>query len=184
MSDRNKAFLSDNEPPPEHIVTKPLNSTATRCCTTDYYWRTNILFDHAVFKTDLLFKYRGTMGTFCSTSVSLVSQSLKAVLPELSSQVNDNVTTTLRITTRLSVEPRWDDKYDKYSFKIRMYMNYCMFETLGQKPLQNSQLLKYSNPPSIISLRFEEKRGENMLDIISQPSLFLLFSIKIKRVVH
>ena len=87
---------------------------------------THILFDHAVLKTDLFLKYNETMATLSSTNVNPVSQSLKAVLPELSSQVtnfhsdinghqntsmdflrynfcqiNDNVTTTLMITTRL-----------------------------------------------------------------------------------
>ena len=86
--------------------------------------RTHILFYRAVFNTELFLKYRETMGTFCSTSVNPVSQSLKAVLPELPIQVtnlhsdinghqktsmdflrskflqiNDNITTTLRITT-------------------------------------------------------------------------------------
>ena len=88
--------------------------------------RTHILFDHTVFKTELLFKYEETMGNFCSTSGNPVSQSLKAVLPQISSQVknlhsdingckntsmdfmrsnfcqiNADVTTTLRINTQL-----------------------------------------------------------------------------------
>ena len=50
---------------------------------------THILFDHAIFKTDLFLNYKETMGTFCSTSVTPVSQSLKAVLPELSSKVTN-----------------------------------------------------------------------------------------------
>ena len=87
--------------------------------------RTPILFDHAVFKTDLFFKCKENMGTFCITSVNSVSHSMKAVLPELSSQAtnlhydinghqntsmdflrsdsfqtNDNFTTTLRITMK------------------------------------------------------------------------------------
>ena len=49
--------------------------------------RTHILFDHEVFKTVLFLNYKETMGTICSTSVNPVSQSLKAVLPELSSQL-------------------------------------------------------------------------------------------------
>ena len=42
--------------------------------------RTHILFDDAVFKTDLFLKYKENMGNFCSISVNLVSQSLKDVL--------------------------------------------------------------------------------------------------------
>ena len=82
------------------------------------------LFYHAVFKTGLLLRCKKTVCTLCSTSVDPVSQSMKAVLTELSSQVtnlhsdingnqktsidflrssfrqiNDNVTTTLRIST-------------------------------------------------------------------------------------
>ena len=49
---------------------------------------THILFDHEVFKIELLFKCKETMSTFCSTSVNTVYQSLKTVLPELSSQIN------------------------------------------------------------------------------------------------
>ena len=51
--------------------------------------QTHILFDHAVFKTDLFLKYRETTGTFCSTSVNPVSQSLKSVMLEISSQVTN-----------------------------------------------------------------------------------------------
>ena len=36
--------------------------------------RIHILFDRAVFKTDLLLKYKETMGTFIITSVNIVSQ--------------------------------------------------------------------------------------------------------------
>ena len=46
--------------------------------------RTHILFDLEVFKTELFLKYKETMGTFFSTSVNPVSQSLQSVLPELS----------------------------------------------------------------------------------------------------
>ena len=45
--------------------------------------QTHILFDFEFFKTDLFLKYKENMGTFCSTSVNLVYQSLKAVLTEL-----------------------------------------------------------------------------------------------------
>ena len=48
--------------------------------------RTHILFDHEVFKTELFLKYKETLGTFCSTSVNIVSHSLKVVLMKLSSQ--------------------------------------------------------------------------------------------------
>ena len=83
---------------------------------------TRILFDHAVFKTDLFLKDKETIGTLFSTSVNQLFQSLKAVMSELSSQVtnlqygvngsqgtsldflrsnfrqiNDNVTTIIRI---------------------------------------------------------------------------------------
>ena len=85
--------------------------------------QTHISFDHAVFKTDSFLKYKETMVTFCSTSANPLSKLMKAILPELSSQVtslhsdnnchqkpciyflrsnfcqiNDNFTTTLRIT--------------------------------------------------------------------------------------
>ena len=50
---------------------------------------THILFDHAFFKADLFLKYRETKGTFYSTSVNPVSQSLKSVLTELSIQVTN-----------------------------------------------------------------------------------------------
>ena len=88
-------------------------------------FRAHILFYHAFFNTDLFLKYKETMSTFCNTRLNPVSQSLKDVLPELSSQVtnlhsdindnqntsmyflrsnfcqiNDNVTTTFRINTR------------------------------------------------------------------------------------
>ena len=46
--------------------------------------RTHILFDREVFKTGLFLNYRETMGTFCSTSLNPVSQSLKYLLTELS----------------------------------------------------------------------------------------------------
>ena len=49
--------------------------------------RTHILFDHAVFKADLLFNYKENMGTLCSTSMKALSQTLKDLLPELSIQV-------------------------------------------------------------------------------------------------
>ena len=49
--------------------------------------RTHNLYDHAAFKTDFFLKYKETTGTFCSTSVNPVSQSLKSVMPEISSQV-------------------------------------------------------------------------------------------------
>ena len=51
--------------------------------------RTHILFDHEVFKTELFLKYKETLGNFCSTNVNPVSQSLKDVLPELSSQLTN-----------------------------------------------------------------------------------------------
>ena len=47
----------------------------------------HILFDHEVFKTELLLKYKETMGTFCSTSVNPLYQSLKSLLPEISIQI-------------------------------------------------------------------------------------------------
>ena len=50
---------------------------------------THILFYHEVFKTGLFLNYKETLGTFCSTSVNLVSQSLKALLSELSSLLNN-----------------------------------------------------------------------------------------------
>ena len=55
-----------------------------------------MLFYHEVLKTGLFLNYKETLGTFCSTSVNLVSQSLKALLSELSSLLaylyyNDNV---------------------------------------------------------------------------------------------
>ena len=40
-----------------------------------------ILFDHEVFKTELLLSYKENLGTFCSTILNPVSQSLKAVIP-------------------------------------------------------------------------------------------------------
>ena len=43
--------------------------------------RTHILFDNEVFKTELFFNYKETMGTFCIKSVDQLSQSLKALLP-------------------------------------------------------------------------------------------------------
>ena len=46
--------------------------------------RTHILFDHEFFKTELFLNYKETLGTFCSISVNLLSQSLKDVLKELS----------------------------------------------------------------------------------------------------
>ena len=49
--------------------------------------RINILFEHKVFKTELLLNCRENLGTFCSTSVNQVSQSMKAVLPKISSQL-------------------------------------------------------------------------------------------------
>ena len=49
--------------------------------------RTHTLFDHEVFKTELFLNYKEYLGTFISTSVNPVSQSLKAALPELSSQL-------------------------------------------------------------------------------------------------
>ena len=49
--------------------------------------RTHILFDHALFRTELLFNYNKTMDTFCITSLNPVSQSLMAVLLEISTQV-------------------------------------------------------------------------------------------------
>ena len=86
--------------------------------------QTHIVFDHAVFNNNLFLKYKETMGTICSTNVNQVPQSRKDVLTETSNQVtnlhseiighqktsmdflhsnfrqiNDNVTTTLRITT-------------------------------------------------------------------------------------
>ena len=51
--------------------------------------RTQILFDNKFFKTELFLKYKETMGTFCSTSGNTVSQSLKDLLTELSSQLNN-----------------------------------------------------------------------------------------------
>ena len=42
---------------------------------------THILFDHEVFKTELLLKHKETLGTFCSTSVNQISQLMKAALP-------------------------------------------------------------------------------------------------------
>ena len=59
-----------------------------------------------------------------------------------------------------------------------------MFETPSQKPLQNSQFWKYPKLPGLISPRLGGKTGKKMLDIITQPSLFLIFNIKIKRVVY
>ena len=44
-----------------------------------------MLFYHEVLKTGLFLNYKETLGTFCSTSVNLVSQSLKALLSEISS---------------------------------------------------------------------------------------------------
>ena len=38
--------------------------------------RTHILFDHAVFKTDLFLNYKETMGTFCGTNLNPLSQLL------------------------------------------------------------------------------------------------------------
>ena len=35
MYDSYKDFLSDDDPSPEHVTTKPINITATRCCKTD-----------------------------------------------------------------------------------------------------------------------------------------------------
>ena len=64
--------------------------------------RTNILFYHEVFKTELFLNYRETLGTFCSTSVNPVSQSLKAVLTELSSQLT-NLHSVVMVTKR----PAW-----------------------------------------------------------------------------
>ena len=49
--------------------------------------RTRILFDHGFFKTELFLNYRETLGTFCSTHVNVVSQSLNSVLTELSSKL-------------------------------------------------------------------------------------------------
>ena len=49
----------------------------------------HILFDDEVFKNELLLNYRETLGTFFSTSVNTVSQSQKAVLPELSINVTN-----------------------------------------------------------------------------------------------
>ena len=51
--------------------------------------RTQILFDHKVFKTELLLKYNETLDNFCSTSLNPVFQSLKYVLTELSTQVTN-----------------------------------------------------------------------------------------------
>ena len=42
--------------------------------------RTHILFDHEVFKTELLLNHNETLGTLCSTTVNPVSQPLKSVL--------------------------------------------------------------------------------------------------------
>ena len=50
---------------------------------------THILFDHEVFKTLLLFKYKENLGTLCSTSVNPVSQLLKPVPTELSIQLTN-----------------------------------------------------------------------------------------------
>ena len=86
---------------------------------------THILSDHEVFKTKLLLNYKEILVTFCRTSVNLVSNYLKAVLSEVSNQatnlhsdinchqkasinflcstifeINDNITTSPRITTQ------------------------------------------------------------------------------------
>ena len=48
--------------------------------------------------------------------------------------------------------------------KRRKYSNSCMFETLSQKPLQNSQFWEYLKPPSLFSLRLggtREKYARN-----------------------
>ena len=50
---------------------------------------TRVLFDHEVFNTELLLNYKEIMGTFCSTIVNPVSQSLKSILPELSSKLTN-----------------------------------------------------------------------------------------------
>ena len=50
---------------------------------------THILFDHEVFKNSLLLNYKETLGNFCSISVNLLFQSLKAVLAEHSSQLTN-----------------------------------------------------------------------------------------------
>ena len=71
--------LTKNHPPnmfQQHISTVILQYVAQLI----NIGRTHILFDHAFFKTDLFLKYKGTMGTFCSTSVNPLSQSLRAVL--------------------------------------------------------------------------------------------------------
>ena len=51
--------------------------------------RTRILFDKDFLKTELLLNYKGTLGTFCSTSVNPVSQSLKDLLLELLIQLTN-----------------------------------------------------------------------------------------------
>ena len=51
--------------------------------------RTHILFDHEFFKTELFLKSKETLGTFCSTSVNQLSQSLKAVMSYLSSKLTN-----------------------------------------------------------------------------------------------
>ena len=48
--------------------------------------RTQILFDHEVFKTELFLNCKENKGTFCSTSMNPLYHSLKDVISELSIQ--------------------------------------------------------------------------------------------------
>ena len=50
---------------------------------------THILFDRGAFKTEFLLNYKENLVTFCSTSENPVSQSLKALLPEISSRLSN-----------------------------------------------------------------------------------------------
>ena len=51
--------------------------------------RNHILFYNEVFKAELFFNCKVTLGNFCSTSVNPVSQSLKAVMTELSGELTN-----------------------------------------------------------------------------------------------
>ena len=70
------------------------------------------------------------------------------------------------------------------SLQISMYRNYCIFQSPSQKVSQNIQLLnieKYKIPKYDFSKTWRENR-ENMVDIMIQIILFLLFKIITDRV--